>query len=62
MADLPLKYKENNYNLLFMEVIQKNEEIIKELNVSILNNFYTKMKGGDKLNRIISIYLLEIKK
>ena len=45
-----------------MEVIQKNEEIIKELNVSILNNFYTKMKGGDKLNRIISIYLLEIKK
>ena len=62
MADLPLKYKENNYNLLLMEVIQKNEEIIKELNVSILNNFYTKMKGGDKLNRIISIYLLEIKK
>ena len=45
-----------------MEVIQKNEEIIKELNVSILNNFYTKMKGGDKLNSIISIYLLEIKK
>ena len=62
MADLPLKYKENNYNLLLMEVIQKSEEIIKELNVSILNNFYTKMKGGDKLNSIISSYLLEIKK
>ena len=62
MSDLPMKYKENNYNLLLMEVIQKSEEIIKELNVSILNNFYAKMKGGDKLNGIISIYLSEIKK
>ena len=62
LSDLPDKYIENNYNLLLMEVIQKSEEIIKELNVSILNNFYSKVKDGDKLNMIISSNLFQIKK
>ena len=62
MSNLPLKYTENNYSLLLMEVIQKSEEIIKELNLSILNNFYLKVTGGEKLNMIISSNLLQIKK
>ena len=62
MSNLPLKYIENNYSLLLMEVIQKSEEIIKELNLSILNNFYLKVTGGEKLNMIISSNLLQIKK
>ena len=62
LSDLPLKYRENNYNLLLMELIKKSEEIIKELNVSILNNFYSKVNDGDKLNVIIQNKLLQIKK
>ena len=62
MPNLPVEYTENNYSLLLMEVIQKSEEIIKELNLSILNTFYSKVKGGDKLNMIISSNLLQIKK
>ena len=62
LSDLPLKYIENNYNLLLMEVIQKSEEIIKSLNITILNNFYSKVNDGEKLNMIISSNLLQIKK
>ena len=62
LSNLPLKYTENNYSLLLMEVIQKSEEIIQELNLSILNNFYLKVTGGEKLNMIISSNLLQIKK
>ena len=62
LSDLPVKYTENNYKLLLMELIQKSEEIVKELNVSILNNFYSKVKDGDKLNMIISSNLFQIKK
>jgi hypothetical protein len=61
MSNLPIQYKENNYSLLLMEVIKKSEEIIKQLNLSILNNFYIKVTGGDKLNMITSSYLIEIK-
>ena len=61
MSNLPTQYKKNNYSLLLMEVIKKSEEIIKELNLSILNNFYIKVTGGDKLNMITSSYLIEIK-
>ena len=62
IENLPVKYTENNYNLLLIEVIQKSEEIIQVLNLSILNNYYSKVKGGDKLNMIISSNLFQIKK
>ena len=59
--DLPQKYKENNYSLLILEIIRKHESIINELNFSIINQFYLKLKGGEKLNMIISSNYLKIK-
>ena len=60
--DLPKKYKENNYCLLIMEIIKKHESIINELNFSIINQFYLKVRGGEKLNMIITSNYLQIKK
>ena len=62
MDDLPQKYKKNNYCLLLMEIIQKAESIITEINISILNQFYLKVKAGEKLNMIITSNYLQIKK
>ena len=59
--DLPKKYKENNYCLLIMEIIRKHESIINELNFSIINHFYLKVKAGQKLNMIISNNYFQIK-
>ena len=59
--DLPQKYKDNNYCLLLMEIVKKGKEIINELNISILNQFYLKFKGGEKLNMIISSNYYQIK-
>jgi len=60
--NLPQKYKDNNYCLLLIEIMKKGEEIISELNVSILYEFYLKVKGGEKLNMIISSNHLQIKR
>ncbi len=60
--NLPQKYKDNNYCLLLLEIMRKGEEIISELNVSILYEFYLKVKGGEKLNMIISSNQLQIKR
>ena len=62
MDDLPQKYKKNNYCLLLMEIMQKAENIITDINISILNQFYLKVKGGEKLNMIITSNYLQIKK
>ena len=59
--DLPEKYKENNYSLLILEIIKKHEIIINELNFSIINQFYLKVKEGQKLNMIILNNYLQIK-
>ena len=59
--DLPKKYKENNYCLLIMEIIKKHESIINELNFSLINQYYLKVKGGQKLNMIIMNNYLQIK-
>ena len=59
--DLPKKYKEKNYCLLIMEIIKKHESIINELNFSIINQFYLKVKGGQKLNMIIKNNYYQIK-
>ena len=60
--NLPQKYKDNNYSLLLQEIMKKGEEIISELDVSILYEFYLKVKGGEKLNMIISSNHLQIKR
>ena len=60
--ELPDKYKENNYSLLIMEIIKRYETIINKLNYSIINQFYLKVRNGEKLNLITSSNLIEIKK
>ena len=59
--DLPQKYKENNYCLLIMEIIKQHELIINELNFSIINQFYLKVRSGEKLNMIITSCYYQIK-
>ena len=59
--DLPEKYKRNNYSLLIMEIIKKQESIINKLNFSIINQFYLKVKNGQKLNMIVKSNYLQIK-
>lgn len=59
--DLPEKYKENNYCLLIMEIIKQHELIINELNFSIINQFYLKVRSGEKLNMIITSCYYQIK-
>ncbi len=60
--DLPQEYKNNNYCPLLMEIMKKGEEIINNLNVYILYQFYLKFKGGEKLNMIITSNYLQVKK
>ena len=59
--DLPKEYKENNYCLLILDIIKKHESIINGLNFSIINQFYLKLKSGEKLNMIITNNYLKIK-
>ena len=60
--DLDNKYKEDNYSLLFMEIIKILESTIKEINTVIINQFYLKVKDGSKLNMIIKNNFLQTKK
>ena len=60
--DLENKYKENNYSLLFMEIIKKLESKIEKINSLIINQFYLKVKDGFKLNMIIKNNFLQTKK
>ena len=60
--DLENKYKENNYSLLFMEIIKKLESKIEKINSLIINQFYLKVKDGSKLNMIIKNNFLQTKK
>ena len=60
--DLEEKYKENNYTPLIMEIIKKLGKIINEINIIIINQFYLKVKDGEKLNMIIKNNYLQTKK
>ena len=60
--DLDIKYKENNYSLLIIEIIKQLESTIKEINTVIINQFYLKVKDGSKLNMIIKNNFLQTKK
>ena len=54
-------YSSNNYSKLFIEVINDVQDMIKGLQDNILNQFLFKIRGGDKLNLILSKYSQEIK-
>ena len=59
--DLPTKYKENNYSLLLIEIIKEIEAVILELKTNILNQYYLKVRGAEKLNMITTSNYLQIK-
>ena len=60
--DIPKKFSENNYSLLFSELIKETEELINLLNnTSILNKFHLKILEGNKLNTIMNYNFLQIK-
>ena len=58
---LPPEYIENNYKLLFAELIKDTEANIHILRNNILNQFNIKIKGSEKTNMIISNTYQQIK-
>ena len=58
---LPINYVKNNYSYLFIEIMKDVEKLIKILQNNILNQFYLKIREGDKLNLIMSNYSYKIK-
>ena len=61
IRNLPTIYNSNNYSKLFIEIINDIQNMIKGLQDNILNQFLFKIRGGDKLNLILSKYSQEIK-
>ena len=48
--DLPVQYKVNNFSYLFIDMIEDIQNLIASLKNNLLNQFYHKIRGGDKLN------------
>ena len=61
MRDIPAKYKENNYSLLFDELIKQTKNNSELLNNNVLFEYYKKIKEAEKLNIMNSIYNSQIK-
>ena len=58
---LPPQCSANNYSNLFIDIIEDIQNLINSLQNNILNQFYLKIREGDKLNLIFSKYSSEIK-
>ena len=61
LNEIPKEYSNNNYNKLFITLIQEVEEMIHHYQNNILNQIYQKFKGGEKLNMIITSNYNQIK-
>ena len=61
IKDLPEEYRNNNFGKLFFDIMLDVEKLIKSLQNNILNQFYQKLREGDKLNLVISNYSSQIK-
>ena len=61
IRNLPQIYRSNNFSKLFVEIINDVQNMIKGLQDNILNQYLFKIRGGDKLNLILSKYSQEIK-
>ena len=59
--DLPLKYTQNNYKQIFLDILKEPEILIKELQYNILNKFHSKIRNSEKLNLISSKDYFQIK-
>ena len=62
MRNIPNKYKENNYSLLFMELIKETQNNINFLKNNILFQYYLKLKEVEKLNLMNLNYNSQIRK
>ena len=58
---LPEEYTKNNFSKLFVDIMIDIENLINILENSILNQFYLKIREGDKLDLIMSKYSYQIK-
>ena len=58
--DLPVQYKVNNFSYLFIDMIEDIQNLIASLKNNLLNQFYHKIRGGDKLNLFFSKYSSQI--
>ena len=61
IKNLPPQCSANNYSNLFIDIIEDIQNLINSLQNNILNQFYLKIREGDKLNLIFSKYSSEIK-
>ena len=61
MEKIPNNYKNNNYSLLFDELINETKNNIDYLKTSALFEFYKKIKEAEKLNMMNSSYSSQIK-
>lgn len=59
--NLPSNYAKDNFKKLFMDIMFDIEKLIKSLENNLLNQFYLKIREGDKLNSIMSNYNSQIK-
>ena len=61
MRKIPQKYKNNNYNLLFDELINETKNDITYLKTKVLIELKKKIKESEKLKDMNSYYYLQIK-
>ena len=59
--NIPKKYKDNNYSLLFDELIKETKKNMEYLKTNVIFEFYKKLKDAEKLNMIITNLYLKIK-
>ena len=62
MSNIPSQYKENNYNLLFDELISETKKNIDDLNSGLIMEFHNKFKLAEKNRKTIDYYASQIKK
>jgi hypothetical protein len=59
--NIPKKYKDNNYSLLFDELIKETKKNMEYLKTNVIFEFYKKLKDAEKLNMIITNLYSQIK-
>ena len=61
MDDLPVKYTQNNFRKIFLDILEEPEKLIKELQAKILNQFHKNIRNSEKLNLLASKDYIQIK-
>lgn len=59
--NIPKQYKENNYSLLFDELIKETKKNMEYLKTNVIFEYYKKLKDAEKLNMIITNFISQIK-